>query len=474
MSRCAPIRRVPSLRVLVLLGALLAAPGPGPVAGAGPALAYSPPDCATLSPLAPGPSVVWAAPSAGVTQPFAASARLAACSLSVANLPYYTAAKLTIFHLDPSGLAPDPTTVALRTRSFTPSSLAYGRTRADFSPPIVTEALPHVAEASARPIAMDWKVTDPYNGQNVRYDGAASASLPPALYYPPGGSRAPLPGASPALNLYVCDGGAAISDLRVAQAVMRTDELQPARQSWAQRFRVPETVQVGWVELALGQSNWPIHTVLGRVALYEADGQAVPPASWSTPLNEATLVTYGLEVPVWSPPFDFDRPTQLLPGRDYWLVFDSQLYYRPFARLVGGAESADFTDGIGDLFSRDSGSGPWNPAAGRALGFRLIGAPAATVGVEGPAAARSPFRLHAAPNPAAGPVELSWSGARGPVRLEVLDARGRRVARAGPAGERWRWAGRDERGAPLPAGVYFVRARDGAGRAATLRLVRVR
>jgi len=147
-----------------------------------PSLDLAPSDCSDMPPLATGGSTLGVAPFAGVTQPFAAGVRVAACSLSIANLPTYTSAMLTMLHLDAAGLAPDPTTVALRTRAFTSSSLAYGRTRADFWPPVVTASLPHAAEVSTGVVAMDWKVTDPYNGQNIRYDGGAPASPPPACW----------------------------------------------------------------------------------------------------------------------------------------------------------------------------------------------------------------------------------------------------------------------------------------------------
>lgn len=68
------------------------------------------------------------------------------------------------------------------------------------------------------------------------------------------------------------------------------------------------------------------------------------------------------------------------------------------------------------------------------------------------------------PNPSGGRVQLRWSLPRpGPVRLEVIDATGRRVrtlvagtgaaAAAGSA----TWDRRDDRGRPVPTGLYFVR-----------------
>lgn len=82
------------------------------------------------------------------------------------------------------------------------------------------------------------------------------------------------------------------------------------------------------------------------------------------------------------------------------------------------------------------------------------------------------------PNPARDGVTLSFRVARaGAVRFEVLDAAGRRVrsavVAAGAAGEHaWRWDGRDEGGARVPAGVYRVRAST-AGASATRAVVRL-
>jgi len=67
------------------------------------------------------------------------------------------------------------------------------------------------------------------------------------------------------------------------------------------------------------------------------------------------------------------------------------------------------------------------------------------------------------PNPAGGGVQLRWSLAHAEaVRLEVLDATGRRVrairVREDAAIEgRATWDRRDDRGRAVPAGLYFVR-----------------
>ncbi len=87
--------------------------------------------------------------------------------------------------------------------------------------------------------------------------------------------------------------------------------------------------------------------------------------------------------------------------------------------------------------------------------------------------------LPAFPNPfnpsVTGAYELP---AEGPVRLEVLDMRGRRVRVLvdGPQGagrHRVVWDGTDSHGEPLPSGVYLVRLR-AAGRALTEKLTLLR
>lgn len=93
--------------------------------------------------------------------------------------------------------------------------------------------------------------------------------------------------------------------------------------------------------------------------------------------------------------------------------------------------------------------------------------------------AAPPGALRIRPNPARGGTELFFDlrGA-GETRLEIVDVTGRRVfarqwsaATEGP--HREAWSGRDGAGQPLPAGLYFVRLRDGRGvRSGKLTLVR--
>lgn len=117
----------------------------------------------------------------------------------------------------------------------------------------------------------------------------------------------------------------------------------------------------------------------------------------------------------------------------------------------------------------------------RAAGYQLayarvgdveLGAPVVPVAAE-PSPPTAALRLSAAPNPAAGPVTL-WLDLPRPqaVRVEVLDALGRRIARLhdGPLGAGLHPLVLD---AALPAGLYVVRATAG-GAQATRRITLVR
>ena len=81
--------------------------------------------------------------------------------------------------------------------------------------------------------------------------------------------------------------------------------------------------------------------------------------------------------------------------------------------------------------------------------------------------------VRAWPCPAAGPIDLQLQlPAAGPVEVAIYDLLGRPIARifAGPApggSLQLRWDGRDDRGAPVQAGVYFAAVRQGS-----LRIVR--
>jgi hypothetical protein len=75
------------------------------------------------------------------------------------------------------------------------------------------------------------------------------------------------------------------------------------------------------------------------------------------------------------------------------------------------------------------------------------------------------------PNPSPGRVEMAFGvpAGAGPIRLEVFDVAGRRVAevysgRPAPGVYRVHWDGRSDSGEPLAGGVYLVRLASGVGR----------
>jgi hypothetical protein len=178
--------------------------------------------------------------------------------------------------------------------------------------------------------------------------------------------------------------------------------------------------------------------------------------------------------PVWTTHGAFDRTLSLVPGHLYWIYIRNAAPFEFFTRTLNGTESPDFQSMIGVLRTRQLGTDPWSNSGPRALSFKLIGKPAVTL--SGPRPDPDRFTgLAVAPNPARGPVSVDWSGAVGPVRFEVLDARGRRVGTGeGGAAGTWRWNALDSSGRPLPAGVYFVHARDSAGRRSVEHMVVLR
>lgn len=80
------------------------------------------------------------------------------------------------------------------------------------------------------------------------------------------------------------------------------------------------------------------------------------------------------------------------------------------------------------------------------------------------------------PNPSPAGVRVRWSSPLGGWSLELFDPSGRRIRNLGrfadPGEHRLDWDGRDREGRPLPAGVYFLRLRNGA-RVESQRIMRI-
>ena len=130
--------------------------------------------------------------------------------------------------------------------------------------------------------------------------------------------------------------------------------------------------------------------------------------------------------------------------------------------------------GVGPYFARADSAGEWIQAADQVLAFRVVGRPVPPPPAPPvpPAPVAAAFHLQATPNPSPSSVQVAWSGAVGPVRFEVLDARGRRVdeGEGGAAGS-WMWRGTDRAGRAAPSGIYFLHARDTAGGHVVKRIV---
>lgn len=75
----------------------------------------------------------------------------------------------------------------------------------------------------------------------------------------------------------------------------------------------------------------------------------------------------------------------------------------------------------------------------------------------------APRQHVAAPNPANGLVRLVISHLRGPASVEMIDAAGRVVRRLAASGPEAFWDCRDDRGEPVPPGVYAWRCGGGGG-----------
>lgn len=478
--RAALRRSVPALAVVLLLAFALLAPvrrvradRPLPQTD----LYY--PQCTILDQGGSGATTLYTVPSGeGFRQPLRIVGNVAACSL--ATQPFQNA--LVTFDLvswDPATLAPPPGSIALQSRSYNTTSSTMNVARNDLLPPQITRALSNVAEPPPTGLAIEYRVT--YNAVGAALQAQLASNDPSAALAASrilgDGSTAPLPGAHPVFAYAVCGGDDALQQMRVVQAVMTDDvDLAPLTYELIQKFQVPVATQLGWVEFALDRVSGSAPLDYGRVRIVDAQGQATPPIDYGTPLADANFIddTRYPWTPRWCSHFDFATTPTLAAHHDYWLVLTTNSDYLPMGRALTGTESPYFQTAIGMLFARGGATLPAAEIPGRALAFRVIGTPTGTVDVDPRVRARAEFTLRPAPNPAHGATTITWSGARGTVALEVLDARGRRVASATSDAGRWSWKAVAADGHSLPAGIYFVRARDEDGRTSSARVTLMR
>ncbi|MEO5987412.1 MAG: hypothetical protein ABIU54_09345 [Candidatus Eisenbacteria bacterium] len=469
---------LPALGVGALLSLELLQPSPR-----GAAQASSPlggPNCTIQFEQTNGPSLFALNEYLFVEQPLPAIGNIAACSLGMPR-PAYNFATMDIVQWDPNTLSPDPTTAALRTRAFNASELDYNHARADFLNPVVVRTIPGVAEPPRSTVAMQFRQIYSYGNISVQYDPAGQSTYPTAFQVT--STRTPLPGSHPVLSVGLCGGDAGTQGFRVVQSVMTTDfVIDTATYEIAQRFRVPAATTVRWVELAGGSGPYRgPYLENGNIAVYEGQNMPTPTTQLPAPMVEAKMSTAYFapyaQPSVWFTHFAFDHTIALLPDHDYWIIARGDHDYSFRMRNLNGAESADFTRGIGPVHRRTDPNDPFTPIANKALSFRLIGEPILPVVVSPITPRGAALRLGASPNPAHGPVMLSWSGAKDGLAIDVLDARGRRVdhAELETAGAgRWLFRGVGSDGRPLPSGLYFVRATDRSDQRALERVVLVR
>jgi hypothetical protein len=501
-----PSRYVPAAAVTLLLCLAAAAPSPRNAGVAPPPQLQSP--CSEFAIDVAGDSTLDLLSANGVEQALPAQTSVAACSLRaiITHPSYGSMGTLELRDWDPTTLAPVPDAIALRREFFSMSDTWYngGRLpRFAFVPPVVTSSVPGVAEPPNPEVALQLFTAHGFSGPtelSVFFTPEGPAELPAAVKLGADGSREPLPGPHPVLAHTVCTGDDDLGSLRVVQAVTRADVKPfPSPREFAQRFRVPQQVELRWVELAMGGVSFtgtydnpgirqfPVLAVVDGEQL-PAPVPGMPPPLVEALVNQSDLSISSFSGPVWGSHVDFDHTVTLEPDHDYWLYVREAATSRFFDRRIRGDEPAVFTASIGPFFARADSLGEWTQAADQVLAFRIVGKPTGqlappapppiprpTPSPAPPVPGASAFALNTTPNPAPGPVRVSWSGAVAPVRFEVMDARGRRVADGlGGAAGAWTWAGIDREGRAVASGVYFVRARDSAGQSGTERVTIVR
>lgn len=413
--------------------------------------------------------------ASGVTQPLPLAGNVAVCSLAVTG-GYYSGVDVRLVRWNPNTLTPEAGSVALRTGSYVLSRQAGSPLDVVLFPPLVVRESAAIAEGwGSSGFAFELTEMGFYGWDHplVHYDPDGPSAIPAVVQFAsdPNTAQTPLPGTHPVVHHRICGGNTALQALATVQSVTRRDTTLGGYEA-VQRFRTPVAADLRWIEFV---DMTVVAGSTGTIELYDAAGQATPPFAWSTLPVLAHASYFGTRQPCWVSHVDFDQSLSLQAGHDYWLVNRMNGGFGIGARRRDGSESADFQSGIGPSFVRPGPGAPWTNLP-IAIDFRVIAQPTGAVAVGDGRPGTGALQLTVTPSPARGPVAVSWTGARGAVRFDVLDARGRRVgggdAAASPAG-RWSWSGGGNDGRALPAGVYFVRAHDAAN-TATQRVVLVR
>ena len=368
-------RAWPALATMALLALSAAAPAPLRTGPAPPSQATA--TCDPFSQSGAGASTYTFDAGSGLRQPLPVGMPIAACSLR-ANATGWNNANIRIVEWNPLVLAPDPQATALRTLFCNPSTMNYYTTnslpRMDLVPPLITRSLPGVADPPSEHTAIEVTEAQYANSQSFvgYYAPEGDLTMPAAVTF---GATLPLAGTHPVAAHALCDGSGTLEELRVVQSVKRTDSLAPAGLGeYVQRFRVPEAVEVRWVELAIQEADQYSFTPT-TVSIVEADGYAEPPVTMPPALAEASLLHYFHYEPGprWAAPVDFDQSVQLQPGRDYWISLRTAVAHKYRTHTLTASESAMFGYAIGEFHHREQSTHPWTLASGQALSFKLIG-----------------------------------------------------------------------------------------------------
>ncbi len=468
------LRTVPALVVLALLALALFAPARSVRAGRRqPAevdyLYY--PTCTNVFLGGAGTGAPYALVGGeGFTQPLASSVNLAS-TIFPQTPSGWTDFQYRVVYWDAANLAPSPGQIQLRSLDYGGTTDPFTYDRVDLFPPVITRSLANVAEPPPAQVAIEQRMAaGDWGTRTLTLVADDATTSPAALRIHSDGTRTVLPGSHPVFEYRLCEGDEMLQSLRVVQSVMSADSiLDPLTIEYIQRFRIPADATVRWIELAFGPhgSSW------GRVQVFDAAGQTTPPLAFGTPILDAPISVTAWATPGghWDSHVDLTSFPTLTADHDYWLVVNPARDYWFYSKVLSDHPSWTFASAIGGLWRRDIDFAPATAVPGLALDFRIIGTPTGTVGVA-PLPPRSPLALHVTPNPARGAAGIVWVGARGDVRLEAFDARGRRVAASVAQGDNGRWT--LDAGAGLPAGVYFVKARDAEGHTASARVTLVR
>jgi hypothetical protein len=466
-------RLLPAVAVVILLAAALLAPRAAQTARPLPQTGYLIyPGCAPIQEES-GTTPVQLTMGEALIQPLGDVGNVARCTLAVTPSGF-VGARAELVSWDSATLAPDPTTLALRSINFTVTDRVYPKYTWDLFPQVITRVLPQVAEPPRATTAMRYQVIG-YDGTlTFAYAANGDPAIPAAYRTPAAGPTAPLGAPHAVADHAICGGDEFLQSLHVVQSVMTaTSPLPSSNVEYIQKFRVPVASTLRWAEFCLAPVVPEGILNAGRFRIVDAEGQAEPPVTFEAALADAPF--YSSYPAGWSSHVDLTAFPVLEANHDYWFVLTTHRDYALYTKPLSGAESPYFTTAIGPLFERGSNGAAATLAPNRALSFRLIGIPEGTVGVEPARPARGAFELSVSPNPSRGGARLAWSGARGDVAIDVMDARGRRVASGSAPGTaaRWAWNGAGDDGHALPAGIYFARARDGAGRVASARVTLV-